>query len=100
MATRSRATSTASAGCRSRMRGVGVDIGGSRAASAVVYVTEDLRVASRVFHGDEAILGVVAYVRELADTYEIVELIHDPWRFQQAALELAEHGLLVVQFPQ
>ena len=35
---------------------VGVDVGGERSASAVVWVTEDLRVDCRVFHGDRAVL--------------------------------------------
>lgn len=79
---------------------VGVDVGGSRAASAIVWVTADPRVGSKVFQGDGAVLEVVRFVRHLAESLEVVELIHDPWRFQQAALELAEAGMLVVQFPQ
>jgi hypothetical protein len=39
-------------------------------------------------------------VRELAAGYGIQEVVHDPWRFQQAALELEREGLLVVAFPQ
>jgi phage terminase large subunit-like protein len=79
---------------------VGVDVGGERSASAVVWVTEDLRVGSDVFEGDAAVLEVAARVRKLAGEYEVMEVVHDPWRFQQAALELAADGLPVVQFPQ
>ncbi len=79
---------------------VGVDVGGERSASAVVWVTEDLRVGCQVFHGNEAVLACAAKVRELADEYAIAEVIYDPWRFQHAALELAERGLLTVEFPQ
>ena len=37
---------------------VGVDVGGERSASAVVWVTQDLRVGCQVFTGDEAVLAV------------------------------------------
>lgn len=79
---------------------LGVDVGGSRAASAVVMATADLRVQASIFEGDDSILEVIRHVEELAGIYEVVELAHDPWRFQQAALELAQAGMMVVQFPQ
>jgi phage terminase large subunit-like protein len=79
---------------------VGVDVGGERSASAVVWVTEDLRVGCKVFQGDEAVLAVGEFVRELAGTFEMVELVHDPWRAQQLALELEREGMTVVSFPQ
>lgn len=79
---------------------MGVDIGGERAASAIVWVTEDLRVGCEVYEGDEAVLTVAQRVRELAELYEIRELVHDPWRFQQAALEMEAEGLPIIPFPQ
>jgi phage terminase large subunit-like protein len=79
---------------------VGVDVGGERSASAVVWVTEDLRVDCRVFHGDRAVLECADQARELALTYSIAELAFDPWRFEAPALELAERGIPVVAFPQ
>ncbi len=79
---------------------VGVDVGGERSASAVVWVTEDLRVGCAVFHGNEAVLACRARVEELAREYAVVEVAYDPWRFQQSALELQERGVLVVEFPQ
>jgi phage terminase large subunit-like protein len=79
---------------------VGVDVGGERSASAVVWVTEDLRVDCELFHGNEAVLDVAAKVRELAETFHVVECAYDPWRFMQGALELAERGIRVVEFPQ
>ena len=78
---------------------LGVDVGGSRAASAVVWVTEDLRVGVRVFQGDAAVLDCIVAVCELAGRQQVVEVAFDPWRFQQAALELEQDGLPVVQFP-
>jgi len=63
-------------------------------------VTEDLRIGVEVFQGDEAVLEVAERVRELAERFEIAELSFDPWRFQQAALELQAEGMPVVPFPQ
>lgn len=70
------------------------DGGGERSASAVVWVTEDLRVESAIYEGDAAVLECAEKVRELACAFSIVEVVHDPWRFQQVALELAReaHG--------
>jgi phage terminase large subunit-like protein len=79
---------------------VGVDVGGERSASAVTWTTEDLRVDCAVFGGNEAVLEVAAKVRELAGDYRIAEVVFDPWRFQQGALELAERGIPVTEFPQ
>jgi hypothetical protein len=81
---------------------LGVDIGGSRAASAVVGVTADLEVVEiHVFQGDEAVLRVTEAVLEIASRRPIAELVYDPWRFQSEALRLErEHGVRGVQFPQ
>ena len=80
---------------------LGVDIGGERAASAIVGVTADLRVGVvEVFQGEGAVLEVARAVRRLAGTYDVAEVAYDPWRFQAPALELAEEGLRMVEFPQ
>jgi phage terminase large subunit-like protein len=79
---------------------VGVDVGGERSASAVVWVTEGLRVDCEVYTGNEAVLACAAKVRDLAEEFHVVECIADPWRFQQSMLELAERGIRVTEFPQ
>ena len=79
---------------------VGVDVGGSRAASAVVWLTEDLRLGCDVFEGTEAVLAVEERVRRLAGEQDVRAVHFDPWRFQQAALELEAEGLTTVEFPQ
>jgi len=79
---------------------VGVDVGGERSASAVCWVTEDLRADCAVFTGNEAVLACAAKVRELAQEFRVVEVVADPWRFQQSMLELAERGIAVLDFPQ
>lgn len=80
---------------------LGVDIGGSRSASAVVGVTAELQVAEvHVFQGDEAVLDVVDRVLEIAARRPVVEVAHDPWRFRSEALRLErEHGLVSVEVP-
>lgn len=81
---------------------LGVDIGGSRAATAVVGVTADLRVCEvHIRQGDESVMEAVAIIHAIAKRRRIRELAHDPWRFRSEALRLeGEHGLTVVQFPQ
>lgn len=79
---------------------IGVDIGGSRAASAVVMVTSDLRVQAKTWQGDDAVLKVVEHVRELAGRFSVREVAYDPWRFRSEALRLEDEGLPVVEFPQ
>jgi phage terminase large subunit-like protein len=79
---------------------VGVDVGGERAATAVVWLNTNLHVGCEVFHGDEGVLEAKALVEELAACYQVVELVFDPWRFGQAAQELRQRGIRVVEFPQ
>jgi phage terminase large subunit-like protein len=82
---------------------LGVDIGGTRAASALVGVTPQLEVPiCEVFEGDESVLAITdAVLRLQGDGWIIRELAYDPWRYQAEALRLQrEHGLTVVEFPQ
>jgi phage terminase large subunit-like protein len=81
---------------------VGVDIGGSRASSAVVAVTPDLDVASVwIGNGDGAILQAVDEIVRLAARFMLREVAFDPWRFQGEALRLErDHGVRTVAFPQ
>jgi phage terminase large subunit-like protein len=81
---------------------LGVDIGGSRAASAVVGVTDDLRVAVvEVFEGDDSVLRATDSVRELAGRFNVREVAFDPWRFKGEALRLEAEGIgPLVDFPQ
>lgn len=81
---------------------LGVDIGGSRAASAIVAVDEQLRVAAvEIFQGDEAVLEVTEAVRRLARRFNVREVAFDPWRFRSEALRLEAEGVgPMVEFPQ
>lgn len=79
---------------------VGVDGGGERSASAVVWINERLQVGCSIYHGDQGVLDCVDKVRELAGEFNVRELVFDPWRFGQAAQELEREGIAVTQFPQ
>lgn len=79
---------------------IGVDVGGERSSSAVVWINEALNVGVEVFHGEGGVLECVDLIRELGETYTIVEVAFDPWRFGQAAQELEHDGVRVVAFPQ
>ena len=79
------------------------DIGGSRAASALIGVDDALQVPiCEVFQGDGSVLQVTDAVLRLRDEgWVIRELAYDPWRYQAEALRLArEHGVVTVAFPQ
>lgn len=79
---------------------VGVDIGGTRAATAVVWITDDLRVGVWTGEGEEAVIYAEAKVHELAERFAIAECVFDPWRFGAQAVELESAGLRMVKFPQ
>ncbi len=81
---------------------LGVDVGGGRAETAVVAVTDDLRVAAvEVFQGDGAVLEVTDAVRRLAARFAVREVAFDPWRWQGEALRLEAEGIgPMVAFPQ
>jgi phage terminase large subunit-like protein len=77
---------------------VGVDVGGSRADSAVVWVNERLYVGCKVFSGDDAVLEVAEFVPELR--YTIAEVVFDLWQAGQMAREWEQRGLRIIVFPQ
>jgi phage terminase large subunit-like protein len=82
---------------------VGIDIGGTRAASALIGVTAELEVPiCKVFEDEEAVLAVTDALLKLhADGWVLREIAYDPWRYQAEALRLErEHGLTMVEFPQ
>lgn len=78
----------------------GVDVGGERSASAVVYINAAGHVSAGIYHGDQGVLDCIDHIRELAARYNVREIAYDPWRFGQAGLELERERLPVVQFPQ
>jgi phage terminase large subunit-like protein len=79
---------------------VGVGVGGTRAASAVIWVTRDLRVGCQVYQGDDAVLDVRDAVRSLLAEFDVRSVAYDPWRFRESALELEAEGAPMVEWPQ
>jgi phage terminase large subunit-like protein len=79
---------------------VGVDVGGSRADSAVVWVNAELQVGCEVFSGEDAVVDVADFVPELAERYTIAEAVFDPWRAAQMAREWEQRGVPAIAFPQ
>ena len=79
---------------------IGVDVGGTRAATAVVWATDDLRVGVETWHGDESVIYAEAKVRQLAAQYDVESVSFDPWRFKAAALSLQSEGLRMIEWPQ
>jgi len=79
---------------------IGVDVGGERSASAVVWINAGLHVGVGIYHGGGGVLDCVELVRELAQQYAVREVVFDPWRFGQAAQELERERIPVLQFPQ
>jgi phage terminase large subunit-like protein len=79
---------------------VGVDVGGQRSATAVAWVTADLRAGVWIGNGDDAVLEAGEVIRELAATFVIREVTFDPWRAGQLAAELERERVLTTAFPQ
>jgi phage terminase large subunit-like protein len=79
---------------------VGIDIGGERADSAVVWVNDRLHVGAEILSGDRAVLEIAEVVHELAESFTIVECAFDPWRAGQIGQELEQRGIRVSSFPQ
>ena len=81
---------------------LGVDIGGSRSSTAVIGVTDDLRVATvDILEGREAVLQAVERIHQIASERRIRQIVYDPMRFASEALRLAaELRVPLIEWPQ
>jgi phage terminase large subunit-like protein len=79
---------------------VGVDIGGARADTAIVWLDEEFRVGCRIWSGDDALMDATAFLPALAQRYRIVEIAYDPWRAQMLAKVAEHHGIKCTTFQQ
>lgn len=79
---------------------VGVDVGGDRSASAVCWINEAHHVGVAIFHGDQGVLDCGEKIRELAVEYQVQEVVYDPWRAGQMAIELDQQRINVSPFAQ
>jgi phage terminase large subunit-like protein len=80
---------------------IGLDVGGGdRSHTAVVWCTDDLRIGSKIFVGDSGALEAAEWIRQLAETYVVAELVFDPWNARMLATELEREGMICVEVAQ
>ena len=80
---------------------LGVDLGGARADTALVWVTQDGRVGCRIFSGEDGIIGRRgADPPELAEHYRLREVVFDPWRAAMLVRGLEQRGIKCTAFQQ
>jgi phage terminase large subunit-like protein len=79
---------------------VGLDVGGARADTALVWIDREGTVECRIWSGDDAIMDAAAFLPGLAQRYRIRELVYDPWRAQMLAKAAEQHRIKVTAFPQ
>jgi phage terminase large subunit-like protein len=79
---------------------VAADLGGTRSASAVVWMNEQHHVGCEIHRGDDAVLDIADCIRELARRYDVLEVALDPWRAAALGAELEREGLVVSTYPQ
>jgi phage terminase large subunit-like protein len=76
-----------------------VDVGGNRSSTALGFCTSDLRTGIQIWQGDDAVLKVRDALEALCEKFTVRECLYDAWRFQAPALELAERGLPMIEWP-
>jgi phage terminase large subunit-like protein len=63
-------------------------------------VNQAYQVGVWIGHGDHAVLEARDVIRDLAATYQVREVMYDPWRAGQLAQELEQERLVATAFPQ
>jgi phage terminase large subunit-like protein len=79
---------------------VGIDMGGARADTAIVWLDEHLHVGCWIGSGDEAAFEAPSVLLEVAERYEVAEVVYDPWRAATLAQVAESHRLKVTKWPQ
>jgi phage terminase large subunit-like protein len=79
---------------------VGIDIGGARADTAIVWIDREGTLDCRIWSGDDAIMDATAFLPQLAQRFRVKELVFDPWRAQMLAKIAEQHGIRTTAFPQ
>jgi phage terminase large subunit-like protein len=79
---------------------VGVDVGGARADTAIVWIDEQGAIDCRIWSGDDALMDATEFLPALAQRFRIVEIAFDPWRAQMLAKVAEQHGIKITAFPQ
>jgi phage terminase large subunit-like protein len=78
---------------------LGVDVGGSRSATSVVWLNERLHVGCAVFEGEDGIFEANEQVMRLAEKFTVMEVNFDPWRAGALARGWELRGLKTTSFP-
>lgn len=79
---------------------VGVDVGGARADTAVLWITSTLRVGCAIYSGEDGIVEANEAIMRLAERYRIRELAFDPWRAAMLVRGLEARGIKSTAFAQ
>lgn len=79
---------------------IGVDLGGARADTAVVWITAVGRIGCRIFSGEDGIVDAAALIPSLAELYRVRELVYDPWRAAMLVRGLESRGIKCTAFAQ
>jgi phage terminase large subunit-like protein len=79
---------------------LGVDLGGARADTALVWMTRDKRVGCRIFSGEDGISDAAAFIPELAERYLLREVVFDPWRAAMLVRGLEDRRIQCTAFQQ
>lgn len=79
---------------------VGLDVGGARADTAVVWINRAGAVGCEILEGDDALMEIPALLLELAKRFRIRECVYDPWRAQMLAKIAEQHGIRTTTFAQ
>jgi phage terminase large subunit-like protein len=83
---------------------IGVDLGGSRADSACVWVSrledDHFAIDAAIFSGEDGVVGVNETILRLAERFQIREVVFDPWRAQVLVRGLEQRGIRCTAFAQ
>jgi phage terminase large subunit-like protein len=79
---------------------VGLDIGGARADTAIVWIDRQGALDCRIWSGDDAIMDATAFLPAPAQKFRIRELVYDPWRAQMIAKIAEQHRIKCTAFAQ
>ncbi|MGZ4172658.1 MAG: terminase large subunit domain-containing protein, partial [Solirubrobacteraceae bacterium] len=79
---------------------IAVDVGGTRSSTAIIFLNQALHVGVRIFQGEDAIIFAANAVLEIAERFQIAEIVYDNWRAAMLARGWEQHGLNCTVFGQ
>lgn len=78
---------------------VGIDVGGSRSATGVVWLNSKLHVGVEIYEGEDGIYAASETVLRLAERFSIASINYDPWRAQMLIKAFEQRGLKCTVWP-